>query len=236
MHRTAMILIIGLSSCISTWPREPTSDFTILVHEDGGMMNRGTEIVIGPDLSYFETWMQRERTVLFFRSTEAERISLYSLLRQRNFQWITSSEEKVYDRGGWTIELEMQGDRIRRSDSGIHFVDSLWADDWQEILQGLLDFRDAKTSSLTKVELRLGSAEKTNVTSLFIGVNGRSVLNYYHGLQDAQGSRLYFEPGDYRLFVDWTENDRSHRQEIDIRVAPGDAPALILGSEGLSIQ
>lgn len=107
----------------SKLPATRPADFQISVHEDGGMMPRGESVQISANESSYDVFRNDVRVVAQFTSTAAELDELYRIVRENNPDGIRTHQEKVYDRGGTSLQITVDGRVLNISNSGISFVE-----------------------------------------------------------------------------------------------------------------
>ncbi|MCE3225924.1 MAG: hypothetical protein K0S32_475 [Bacteroidetes bacterium] len=138
----AFSLFVFLLSCGQKNPDLPTKrpdDLVIDYHVDGGMMDYSVQIDVSADSCHFRKREDGKVVEKRFKLSIAERDSLYTLLQKNSFNKIKYNTEKgtVYDRGGVSVTIGWDKNKIIVSDAQSNFVQEKWYEQWRAVTEGI---------------------------------------------------------------------------------------------------
>lgn len=204
-HRIPLLIFMCSISCISALPKEMPSDFSITLQEDGGMRPEGSEIRLSRDISFVSDRKYRKETRTFFRLRNDSLLSLYSTVLENNFDNITSRSEKIYDRGGISIQVTAAQKTYNKSDSGMSIVNKRWREEWNNVQQKVRATANDSLLDQEKSEVTFTFKEIQKPFSLNIRSDIRTLSYQYNMTVDSlreRGTTFYFLKGEYPIQVD----------------------------------
>lgn len=126
------VLLWGLLGC-SALPGTRPPDFAITIREDGGMLPYGRHIILNEGQSEDGTFIDGFQLQIQFQTSPDDLDTVYEVVGDNRFTRIRTTEEMVYDRGGTSIDVRLDGDYYDVSDSGMSFVRSSWQDEYDNV-------------------------------------------------------------------------------------------------------
>lgn len=124
-----LLLLVGCGRNPGTLP----SDFAVQVGIDGGMLpysrNVSLQVGAGEDV----TFMNGVRLAVQFQPSATDLETVYRAVIANRFDRIRVDEEEVYDRGGTSVGVNLDGEFIGVHDSGMSFVRERWQDEYQAV-------------------------------------------------------------------------------------------------------
>ncbi len=114
-------------------PAERPKDFTLRYHLDGGMRYYSENINISADSCVYNINDGGKIVHRVFMLNAKEMDDLYDMLRKNKFDKIEfTTESKVYDRGGESIQAGWNKDQqqVLVNDSQMSFVKKNWQKEW----------------------------------------------------------------------------------------------------------
>lgn len=121
------VTVITSCSSQSVLPDEMPKDFLVELHHDGGMSPLGSTYVIGVDSSWavFRNMGTQNRYKLEVPNESL--LIVYNLIKEVNFERIEVNDEKeVYDRGGYSIKVNVNEQVIEKSHAQNSFIVPKW--------------------------------------------------------------------------------------------------------------
>ena len=145
MKYLSLLLLTAFAVCPSysqktDLPAKRPTDFQLIYHVDGGMRNRSESLFISRDSCVFKKNDEGRKTIHPFRLSVKELDELYACLQKNRFDKIEyTSKEKVYDRGGSTIDVswELGKQTLHVSNAQMNFVKDKWQSQWQAVCKYL---------------------------------------------------------------------------------------------------
>lgn len=122
-------ICVAIAWMLSTWfvsqlPAERPADFSLSIHEDGGMLDQSTDYRLVAGNFIYENEVGSDLTTAEFELSEEELNYLWERLRVLRFDHIQATEDQdVYDRGGYTITLSYGDTTLEVSDAGSSFIE-----------------------------------------------------------------------------------------------------------------
>lgn len=135
-----VLSVLVLDACVasgSVLPEKRPDDFEASFSFNGGMLPYSESLHIAADESTYRLFKQGLEIVIHFQVSDEELDSLYKTLREDQFDRIQSREEQVYDRGGYSMSMQANGESYHVSDSGVSFVLDEWSDEFADALTRL---------------------------------------------------------------------------------------------------
>jgi hypothetical protein len=125
-----------IQSCGEKMQEEYPKDMVVTYVENGGMAPYGKNVFLSIDSSYVEFYNDGAKNKVYMKFSETDLKSLYEQFRKNNFSQIeTYTEEGIMDRGGTTVTIEYGDKEIKKSNSGISFVE----DSYMKYYTGIVD-------------------------------------------------------------------------------------------------
>lgn len=124
----ALVVCAAVMWVLSSWfvsklPEERPDDFTLYIHEGGGMLDESTDYRLEAGHFTYEEEVGSDITTVEFDLSEEELNYLWERLRVLRFDHIQATEEQdVYDRGGYNITVSYADTNIMLSDAGTSFI------------------------------------------------------------------------------------------------------------------
>lgn len=195
----------------SNLPENP-SKFTIDWSEGGGMLNRSQHIYISYDSAVWVFDRYNNETVISWKPEKKVIDDLYEILRTNKIDKIQStSEGEVYDRGGISMNINIDGKSYQIDNSGSNFIMDKWKTNYTTVNNSIVDY------TMKEVENRKIQIEVTLLDGLFksgyyvnVDLNEERIFDYkedstsstvsvkaYPGLNQFNFQLLYKDSTDY---------------------------------------
>lgn len=126
------VWLSGLLGCAGL-PGTRPQDFAITIHEDGGMLPYGRSVTLNATQSTDETFIDGFQMDVQFQTSADDLDAVYEAVVDNRFTRIRTREEEVYDRGGSSIGVRLDGDYYDVADSGMSFVRSNWVEEYENV-------------------------------------------------------------------------------------------------------
>lgn len=124
-----LVLLVGCGRDPGTLP----SDFAVQVGIDGGMLPYSRNVSLRVGAGEDVTFINGVRLAVQFQPTPADLGRVYQAVIENQFDRIKVDEEEVYDRGGTSVGVNLEGEFIWVYDSGMSFVRERWQDEYQAV-------------------------------------------------------------------------------------------------------
>jgi len=186
----------------SDLPAEPKK-LIIEWHEGGGMLPEGEDIYLSTDSSYYSRWKDQTHQQLYFQTSEQELLEIYQVCRDSKFDRIRLIEEhEVYDRGGTSISLNIDGNYVRKNNSGMTFLHEDDYDEYDVVASKIYEFALRKIEDQKiKTTLHIGENLKEKNYLVYININGTTIYNSDTGdsLLNVRDTMLYKTSNEFAL-------------------------------------
>ncbi len=174
-------------------------DFQVILNHDGGMSPLSAEYGIGLDSSwvmYNNMGTKRRYRVSLPKDTVSK---IYQSLQDNNFERITVREEdEVYDRGGHTISVRVNGEWIEKSNSQNSFVESKWGKSFLFIKEDIIQTIDtALTDRKTEITILVDSSVYELGLLKFYTERGEINFDALHDTANTTVKNYLLLPGTY---------------------------------------
>jgi len=103
-------------------PAKRPSNFQITITTTGGMIPAGATLFLSSGKSYLEIEIKGKKRITPFIVNSFELDALYKIFRDNNFLSIGIRQERIYDRGGTTINIRCGKLYATKSNSGFHII------------------------------------------------------------------------------------------------------------------
>src|SRR5690606_22772512 len=153
------------------------------------------------DSAVWEMWRGGDQTVLSWKPTEDEINELYTILKDNKFDKIKSrSEGEVYDRGGLSVDIDLDGKSYELSNSGSHFIESKWSDNFSAITSAIWQHSNKHVES-QKIPIKIVPDDffKSGEFTFEFRVNDVSVYSHTGALP--KDTVISFYPGYNELYM-----------------------------------
>lgn len=177
--------------------------FALRWNEDGGMLNESRSAYASADSAYWEFNRYGEKTIIRWSPSKDEIQQLYEDVKEHQFNKITTTcEGEVFDRGGYTYYIDIDGDFYEIVNSGHCFVDKEWQDEYvafQAVSNNY--FHQAVSSQAVSVKIKaseelLQAGYDVQIENDYIDFQGRKSFN-----QDTTIQVLKAYPGMNRFII-----------------------------------
>jgi len=120
---------------------ETPAKFVINWSEGGGMLNRSEHIYISYDSAAWVFDRYNQETVINWNPDKKVINDLYGILKANKVDKIKSvSEGQVYDRGGITMDINIDDKSYRLDNSGSNFIMDKWKSNYATINNAVIDY------------------------------------------------------------------------------------------------
>ena len=158
MKLIAGIIFFGVIACAgngngsifngSELPENP-EHIVIRWYSGGGMLPEGEDIHISEDSCVWTQWQNQSERRLKFTMTPEEIRDLYQVFIDNDFDRIDVLEEQeVYDRGGTSIDVNVDGRYFNKSNSGMSFVKEGSWDEYAAVENAICNIAQEKTKDM----------------------------------------------------------------------------------------
>lgn len=190
----------------SSYPDSPES-LIIELNEDGGMMPRGEDIYICSDSAYWKLWNHGNETFVRWTPAKEDFESLYATLKENNFDKIKSDcEGEVFDRGGTSIDVTLEGKRTELNDAQNCFIKEKWHTNFKAINRAIRAYTGKEVrKKMLDVTLSTSDNAYNSGMPFAVGVN---LMSVHH--QDRRGPRdttIAVYPGLNEIYVQFFYQD-----------------------------
>lgn len=212
--------------CLSALPKEMPSDFYVRFYRGGGMRPEYTEIYFDKDISYVKERKGREEEIVCFRTDPELLKNLYESIRKNRFDRIETRTEKIYDRGGESVQVGAEGETYNKSDSGMTLIQPFWKSNWKNVLDEIQKLKQFSAENVSKNSFSVSWKNFQEPLSLNISSERRSLL-YRYQIQPAQLNefRFFFLPGKYKLYFEFQEDKaKFHRNTVEFEIDKNSKP------------
>ncbi|UKN02530.1 hypothetical protein K6119_03220 [Paracrocinitomix mangrovi] len=177
----------------------------IRLNEDGGMNPLSYGIYICKDSAYWQMWRSGNQTKLNWTPTENEIADLYQVLKENNVNKIKSkSEGEVYDRGGTSIDVDINSQSYDLNNSGNAFIDEKWRSNFNSISSAIWSYASQKVDEQKiEVPIHFGDSLKSGIYPFDFSVNDirlffnnktapvDTTFNFYPGFNEIYSQTFY---------------------------------------------
>jgi hypothetical protein len=147
-----LLLFLPLSSCFSgvelytprTLPEERPDELLIHFSSNGGMVMQSEDIYLHEDSSSFRYNYNGAFGSTKIRMSEKELDRIYNIIRDNFFEDIETEQKNIADRGGITITLIWDENKISVSNSGMNFVKDEWHEEWNNIVNAFTAIKETQ--------------------------------------------------------------------------------------------
>lgn len=199
---TAMITL--LSGC-GGMPAEMPEDFSVSFHIDGGMLPQGFNCSIKQDSSVVEKWFQGNKN-RYVIATPPEAIrELYQQIREAQGTSIkTYEEEGVYDRGGESVGLTLNGEHYNISDGGMSFIKKGWQENFSKMVKAIDQYIENMLEPFrTEVSVKVEGELPEGLSYFNVGVNEIDLISWSDNSENrVENGQIFAEEiltGDFEI-------------------------------------
>lgn len=162
------------------------------------MLPEGENVYISKDSSYWEEWTYESEKKTYLSISPSEVADLYNVFRENHFDLIgVNEEQEVYDRGGTSVDITVDGKYFDKSSSGMSFIAE---QDWDE-------YANVESAILKLVHEKLD--EKRQFTRIVLS---DSLLNSGYLIQLSVEQKLVYD----------SKVDSLRNSDIEMRLLPGE--------------
>lgn len=133
--------------CGKGLPATRPPGFSLTYGVSGGMLPRASTLTVAEKSCSYSSYFNGTTKTISFQMSRTELDELYKALIDNKFDQIETFEEEVYDRGGNTIAVSWRGGDCSISNSGLTFIATQWADQWNRILDRVERIRAREVAS-----------------------------------------------------------------------------------------
>jgi len=247
LHFSLLILLFFCFTILacSTLPQKRPHDFNLRLSDQGGMLPAGYSIDLNSDSSYLSYHVFGAQNKIYFKLTEQELDNIYQECVRQKFDIIKEKKEMVYDRGGISIRLNVNGKNIRKNDAGTSFIQGKHAKRFGTIEGMIRKMVREKTDALKQfVIIHIEDSLLTDSTFLHLNVNRGGFTNYrFDTEKDSSKSQIEvpFYLGANHLSVNWIADAEKQYQrksivsnQFTVNIADS-TKQLFLGNEGVNL-
>ncbi|WP_208861997.1 hypothetical protein [Leptospira barantonii] len=230
MFNKFLILILVQTSstvCLSALPKQMPADFYLEFHRGGGMRPEHTEFYFSKELSHVKEKKDRKEDILCFRIDPELLQNLYASIQKNRFDRIGTRTEKIYDRGGESVQVGADRETYNKSDSGMTLIQPYWKSNWRNVLEEIHKIKLQSVDDSPKIGFSLTWNGFQEPLSLSIGTEKRTLLYRYHvqSSQFEEDTRFFFLPGKYKLTFEFHEDKaKFHRHTVEFELDKNSKP------------
>ena len=126
------VWLLGVMGCAGL-PGTRPQDFAITIREDGGMLPYSRGVTLNATQSSDEIFIDGFQMRVQFQTSVDDLDAVYEAVVDNQFTRIRTREAEVFDRGGSSIGVRLEGEYYDVSDSGRSFVRSNWAEAYENV-------------------------------------------------------------------------------------------------------
>lgn len=167
---------------------ETPEKFSILYSEDAGMLPEGVKISINPDSCVWDLWNGNFDKRLTFNLSESELDQIYQVFLENEFDLIEVVEEEVYDRGGSSLSITVDGTYYGVSNAGGSFIKEAYIDRYFACVDAVLT-RTYEKINAQKVHVRIEVSEALMFSDYFLNINFEDGI-LFSALEDSLNHEL----------------------------------------------
>jgi len=225
-----------LTACIGNpLPEERPDDFSASYMFDGGMMFYSERFRTFEDGALFDVLNGGVTLQVSFQPSEEELDELYAAFRENEFTRIKStSEEDVYDRGGYSITMQWDDQRYGVSDSGIDFVKPRWSGKFNSVLGALFKLSTANESTPNMLTISWDSSAQDNSATVTIDLEGNYAGVSVSPSENVMGIAVKQLDGIYPVTVTLEQSGVTESFDLDI-ISSSDFDISVDSNESLVI-
>ncbi|WP_125169952.1 hypothetical protein [Leptospira perolatii] len=199
------------------------------VFQGGGMTPNSESFYLSSAISYHKIRDYRKESILFFQSDPKIIQELYEQIRSNNFDNIQVRQEKVYDRGGISVQVTANKEVYNKSDSGMTFIRTHWRTSWKNVLEAADLAKSKSLEGKSKIPVSLQLSVNKEPYSLGITIGRISV---YYEYQIFEGSppdtKFEFVPGKYSLVIEtYAKGIPFMRRNLELAIPPNIKQGII---------
>ncbi len=124
---------------------------------DAGMLPQGEKIYISSDSSYWESWNDQNIKHIPLVINQEELMDLYQVFLDNEFDLIgINDEEEVYDRGGTSLNIDVDGINFSKNNSGMSFIQEEFQKNFFAVENKVIELSNKKledTKILTQINI-----------------------------------------------------------------------------------
>jgi hypothetical protein len=201
MKIIAPFLFFGLTACSgegggnifssSELPENPEK-IIITWYDGGGMLPEGEDIYISEDSCVWTQWQDQSERRLKFMMKKEEIRNLYQVFLDNDFDQIDILEEQeVYDRGGTSISVSVDGKHFGKSNSGMSFVKEGSWDEYAAVENAIYNTAQERTAHLrTNAVVKLTDNLMNSGLIIDLSINN----DYLYNSQDSARQSTFIHP------------------------------------------
>ncbi len=201
----------------SSLPKSP-KEIEIGWSDGGGMMDLSTSIFISLDSSSWDYRRNGNEKHILFETSDEELKELYQVIRDNQFDRIKiRSEGEVYDRGGVSIRLNIDGKYYDVYNSGSYFIEDDWVDNWRAVSDAITAFSATKTEELKfDCFIKMDESIITKNYPMKLSVDGPMIFNSDDGnltedqIQNGFTLRMLEGPTQIDLYLFYPDSTNSY--------------------------
>lgn len=183
----------------SKLPDSP-KEFELTMSDGGGMTPEWEEVYISRDSAYWSFDRYKHETKIKWKLSDKEFDQFYDDLKAEKFDQIKSNcEGEVYDRGGISIRIIIDGEYYDIDNSGNCFIKEKYAENYSNVV-GLINkqIADHVNAQLIEVPLVVGDELLNSGYDVYVDVNQSS--GSFHAHPDTTEMNFMMYPG-FNQFV-----------------------------------
>ncbi|MGJ4754515.1 hypothetical protein [Leptospira kmetyi] len=206
--------------CLSALPKDMPADFYLEFHRGGGMRPEHTEYYFSKELSHVKEKKDRKEEILCFKIDPEVLRNLYATVLKNRFDRIGTRTEKIYDRGGESVQVGADRETYNKSDSGMSLIQPYWKSNWENILDKIQKTKLQSIGDSPKIRFLLTWEGFQEPLSLNIASEKRTLSYQYH-VQRSRFEEIEFAflPGKYKLRLEFhEEKGKFHTFNVDFEL------------------
>jgi hypothetical protein len=171
--------ITGGTDNDSSLPKNP-SKLTVNWSEGGGMLNRSEHIYISFDSAAWVFDRYNNETVISWKPEKKVIDDLYEVFRSNKIDKIKStSEGQVFDRGGISINIEIDEKSYEIDNSGSNFIMDKWRSNYVAVNKAITDYAMKEVEN-QKISIEISLLDGIYKSGYYINldINEERVINY----------------------------------------------------------
>jgi hypothetical protein len=181
-----IVILFLVSACkvmLTNLPEKP-KQLEIKWSVDGGMLNRSEHIYISNDSCAYNLKIEGRQQFVNFALNQDLLDSLYNSFYNNNFDKIESIEKEIYDRGGTSISIEVDGYDYEVSNSGVSYVKENYKSNYLKVESAIKTIAfDELSKQKRLIDIKLDTSITNSEHNVILYANDKS---YYQEKKDGE--------------------------------------------------
>lgn len=179
-----IVLLMSACKVLSTNLPEKPKQIQISWNVDGGMLMRNESIFISNDSCTYNLEVERRKQFIIFQLSPIILDSLYQIFYDNSFDKIETYKEEIYDRGGTSINMSVDGESYSVSNSGMSLIKENYKENYSRIEYAVKTIAFDEISKQKKlIDIKLDTSITNSEHNVILYVNGET---YYQEKKDGE--------------------------------------------------